>query len=522
LKKMNDMLQNESTSGAVPGGEVNSAEASRARAAMLIVFLVVFIDLLGFGIMLPLLPRFGQQYLGQLLPGGADSPESGPILGLLMASFSAMQFVFAPFWGRISDSRGRRPILLLGLSGSVIFYCLLGIAWELNPERFALLAVVLMFIARIGAGIAGATISTAQAAIADTTTLEKRKVGMALIGAAFGIGFTFGPLLGAGALTFFPEHAGALGFVAAALSMTALILGIRIMPETRFLAPDAHMKKVEWDANGNLVDEGLTPKPAATGAPVLRRKLFDFDALRAALKMPTVGLLIATFFLATFGFAQFESTLSLLNIDNLRLTDVQNFFVFAFVGFTLMLVQGVLYRRLARRLREETFMTIGMLLMGLGVACLGAVTWTAGQANAARLQELKEEGGERFESIKDEKGNIDPKKAPKVEGAEYVRLLLATLGALAIAVAGFAFLTPSVSSLISRRSDPSQQGGILGVNQSASAMARILGPIVGLILYKITSSHLLPYVEGAIVILIMLPLVPRIRRGADALNVTPA
>src|SRR5438132_13783650 len=142
-------------------------ETSANRAAMLIVFLVVFIDLLGFGIMLPLLPRFGKQYLGVLMAGGADSKASGAILGLLMASFSAMQFVFAPFWGRVSDRRGRRPILLLGLSGSVVFYCLLGVAWELDPGRYALLAVVLMFIARIGAGLAGSTISTAQAAIAD-------------------------------------------------------------------------------------------------------------------------------------------------------------------------------------------------------------------------------------------------------------------------------------------------------------------------------------------------------------------
>jgi MFS family permease len=135
-------------------------------------------------------------------------------------------------------------------------------------------------------------------------------------------------------------------------------------------------------------------------------------------------------------------------------------------------------------------MTIGMLLMGLGVACLGAVTWAAGR-------------------------NAD------AQGTEYTQLVLATLAALAIAVTGFAFLTPSVSSLISRRSDPSQQGGILGVNQAASAMARILGPIVGLSLYMATSSHLLPYLEAACLILMMLPLVPRIRRGADAFNVSP-
>src|SRR5437868_14010776 len=155
--KMDEMLRNEST---VEETTAPPAPAAGNRAAMLVVFLVMFIDLLGFGIMLPLLPRLGEFYLGYLLEGGKDSVLGGIILGLLMASFSAMQFVFAPFWGRISDSKGRRPILLLGLCGSVIFYALLGVACEMSVER-ARLAIALMFVARIGAGLSGATIATA-------------------------------------------------------------------------------------------------------------------------------------------------------------------------------------------------------------------------------------------------------------------------------------------------------------------------------------------------------------------------
>src|SRR5437588_8301863 len=117
-----------------------------------------------------------------------------------MASFSLMQFIFAPIWGRLSDRVGRRPILLLGLGGSVVFYALFGYALSLPPSTEAPLALALLFVARIGAGIAGATISTAQAVIADCTPPEKRKHGMALIGAAFGIGFTFGPLIGSASL----------------------------------------------------------------------------------------------------------------------------------------------------------------------------------------------------------------------------------------------------------------------------------------------------------------------------------
>src|SRR5205085_10444279 len=131
------------------------------RSALLIVFLVMFIDLLGFGIVLPLLPRYGREILDPLYPGYENRHVQSMILGLLMSSFSLMQFIFAPIWGRLSDRIGRRPILLLGLAGSVAFYALFGVASEIDAAHAAL-AILLLFIARLGAGIAGATIPTAQ------------------------------------------------------------------------------------------------------------------------------------------------------------------------------------------------------------------------------------------------------------------------------------------------------------------------------------------------------------------------
>src|SRR5262245_56211441 len=202
------------------------------RSALLTVFLVVFIDLLGFGIVLPLLPRYADRLLE---PAGISRQlDRGLVIGGLLSVFSAMQFLFAPIWGRISDRVGRRPILLVGLAGSVVFYALLGYASDL-PLTSAGLALTLLFVARLGQGMAGATISTAQAVIADCTPPEKRKHGMALIGAAFGIGFTFGPIIGATSLAFFPEHHGAIGYVAAGLSFTAFVLGVLLLPETRRL-----------------------------------------------------------------------------------------------------------------------------------------------------------------------------------------------------------------------------------------------------------------------------------------------
>ena len=145
----------------------------KSKSPLLIIFVTVFIDLLGFGIVLPLLPRYGDYF-------GLDQ-----LLGPLMASFSAMQFLFAPLWGRLSDRIGRRPVLLVGLAGSTVFYGLFGLATSLGKdgELLGLSVIPWLFITRIGAGIAGATIPTAQAYIADSTTPETRGKGMAIIGA---------------------------------------------------------------------------------------------------------------------------------------------------------------------------------------------------------------------------------------------------------------------------------------------------------------------------------------------------
>jgi MFS family permease len=423
-----------------------SPQAASPKSALLIVFLVVFIDLFGFGIVLPLLPRYGRE----MIPGGEHSPWAGPILGALMAAFSAMQFFFAPVWGRVSDRVGRRPILLLGLASSVVFYTLFGVASTLGSEGAQALGLALLFVSRIGAGIAGATISTAQAVIADCTSHENRSRGMALIGAAFGIGFFFGPLLGFGALTLFPHSAGGPGFLAAILSFVAGVLGFVLLPET------------------------LRP-----GVSHGRRKWFDLHGLQTALRVPGVGRLILIFFLSTCAFACFEPTLALLTTaKGLGLSDQNNFLVFAYVGLVLALCQGVLYRRLALRVRELTFMWMGTVLMGLGLAGVGVIAWSAAGATA-------------------------------YSGA----LLGALLAALAVAVVGFGFMVPSVQALISRLSDPAKQGEILGVNQSANAISRILGPALGVPLFYLSAAHELPYVFSTALLALVLLLIVRLRQS---------
>ena len=419
-----------------------------ARSALLIVFLVVVIDLLGFGIVLPLLPLFGRDYVQHLV----TTPLAiGAITGMLMAIFSLMQFVFAPVWGRISDRIGRRPVLLVGLTGSVFFYALFGYASQMSSDQ-AGVALLLLFASRLGAGVSGATISTAQAVIADCTPPEGRKSGMALIGAAFGIGFTLGPLVGFAALSLFPQNRSVVGYAAAAISALSLLLGLLLLPETRNFR----------------------------AAPPLDRRWFQWSAFYETITNPALGPVMMVFFLATLGFASFEVTLAQLNKDALELVERHNLLIFAYVGLILMLTQGIIYRRLAKRVTEVSFMFMGILCMGGGVLALGGVTYAA------------------------------------VTGLlPFASLLAVQLIALTLAVIGFAFLTPSAQALISRRSDPARQGEILGVNQSISAMARILGPILGLSLYSATQTHLLPYLFGGILLLLMLPMIPIIRRGGN-------
>ncbi len=418
----------------------------------------MFIDLLGFGIVLPLLPLYATELLEPLF---ASAAVRGAMLGMLMSSFSLMQFMFAPAWGRLSDRVGRRPILILGLGGSVIFYTMFGVASEIGLQGQPLLGLVLLFVARLGAGVSGATISTAQAVIADCTPAEKRAHGMALIGMAFGIGFTVGPLLGFASL--FVDMAGAPGYAAATLSAVACILAVRLLPET-----------------------------LRGGAPLVERRRFNWHGIRTAFTTPTVGLLIVTFFLATFAFGGLESTLALVNKylltgaverneritrEALKTVESRNFLIFAYIGLVLMLVQGLIYRRLVQRVGEVRFLRLGVVCMIVGL--VGGVGVLLGQTNVEN-QTL---------------------------------LILAALAVFTVAVMGFAFLTPSAQSLISRRTDPTQQGEILGVNQSASALARILGPLVSVTLFFVHPSHVLPYLFGAGLLAIVFFLSLRLRQA---------
>ncbi|MBI1900228.1 MAG: MFS transporter [Planctomycetia bacterium] len=306
------------------------------RASLFVLFLTVFIDLLGFGIVIPLLPIYGRDFAGAFYKG-----DSGLVIGLLMSSFSAMQFLFSPMWGRLSDRIGRRPVLMIGLSGSVVFYGMFAVA---TVEK----DIWLLFVSRIGAGIAGATIATAQAYIADATTIDKRHKGMALIGAAFGLGFTLGPLVGLLAVASGKGHPGPwAGIFAALLSLGALLVAMLALPES--------------------LDRSR---------PVTHRPWFGFHSLRDV-RTPSVAMLLLSSFLCVFAFAALESTLSLVlkgtAEDGRTLPTPFNFsyteicLTFAYIGVVLLVAQGVIVRRLAGRVSEGAMGVAGTIAQAGGL-----------------------------------------------------------------------------------------------------------------------------------------------------------
>lgn len=282
---------------------------------LVIIFLTVFIDLLGFGIIIPLLPFYAEHF-------GATAF----MVGLLATSFSLMQFLFAPFWGRLSDRIGRRPVILIGLLGSAFSYALFALATSLP----------LLFVARSLAGIAGANIATAQAFIADTTTPENRARGMGLIGAAFGLGFVFGPAIGG-----FLSHWGYAmpAWFAAGLSLVNFCAALVLLPESR--------------------------RPGDRDTRPGRLEVF-----RRALTRPHLPMVLIVYFLVLVAFSAFEATFALYAERRFGFTSVTIGYMFAWIGIVLAVVQGLLVGKVVGRVGERRLVPAAILLIGISLGLI--------------------------------------------------------------------------------------------------------------------------------------------------------
>ena len=282
---------------------------------LVVIFVTVFIDLLGFGIIIPLLPFYAESF-------GA----SAFTIGLLNTSFSLMQFLFSPIWGRWSDRIGRKPIILIGLLGSCLSYVTMALAPSLT----------LLFVARIVGGIAGANIPTAQAYIADVTTPENRAKGMGRVGAAFGLGFIFGPALG-GLLSGY-SPATPMWF-AAALCLANFVAAWFLLPESR-------------------------------RASASTRTLGRMEAFRHAMKQPTLLLVLSLYFIVTMAFSAFEATFALFTEAKFGYTTTSIGFLFAFIGVILSLIQGVFVGKVVKRVGERRLIPAAIFLISLSIGLI--------------------------------------------------------------------------------------------------------------------------------------------------------
>lgn len=384
-------------------------------APLLVVFLTVFIDLLGFGIVIPLLPIYSKAL-------GSSEMQ----LGLLFSSFSLMQLLFAPMWGRISDRHGRRPVMIGGLLGTAASYVLFGLADTLP----------LLFLSRMLAGFFGANVSTAQAYIADVTQARDRAKGMGMVGAAFGLGFTFGPLLGGELVGISPAMP---GFAAAALSLCAATLGWLKLVEPQRKRDEAS-------------------------------RLFSMDSLREVTREPRVRSLMLLYFLAILAFSGFESmfirfglarfphvfgvsgSFAHATIDQLlAAAPVAGRYMF-FIGLVSAAIQGGLIRRLVPRFGESRLIVAGPFLLAAALAVIGlAPTWT-----------------------------------------------VVLVGCVLLPL-GFGLNNPSLSGLLSRASPASRQGAYLGLNQAFASLARVMGPVLAAAMFE-TRGPSAPFLVSAVIL----------------------
>ncbi|MGI8753637.1 MAG: MFS transporter [Acidimicrobiales bacterium] len=371
-----------------------------------VVWTTVALDLVGFGIVLPILPLYARRF-------HASSLEAT----LLVAAFAGASFVFSPLWGRVADRHGRKPVLIVSLVGTAVGSLVTGLAGGL----------VLLFIGRLIDGVSGASVSVAQASVADVADPRSRPRLFGLLGAAFGVGFVVGPAIGA---------LGALAgprvpfLIAAGLAGTNALVALRRLPET-------HPPSARHEHHGRS-----------------RR----FEALRTPGVLPLISVSLCTLV----AFSAFEATFALFGRDRLGLGIGSSAATFSAVGAVIVIVQGGLVRPVVHRLGEVRTLGVGLLLDAAGLALLApARSWAVA--------------------------------AP----------------ALVVLTVGQGLVQTTMSSTLAGRADPRRRGEVLGAQQSAGGLARVIGPVIGGALLGEHATDW-PYAVGAVLMVVALGLVMRI------------
>jgi len=410
---------------------MSSNQRDASKGALLVLFLVTMIDLIGFGIVIPFLT-----YLVEDLADSQGIVEVGIWVGILMTSYSAAQFLFSPIWGSISDRIGRRPVLMIGLVGNTVFFTMFGLA---NTLLVAL-------VARFMAGVFNGNIAVARAYIGDVSDQKQLATRMGIIGAAFGLGFTIGPFIG-GELsnpaarwevfesTIFETYPYLLPCIAASvLSLLSLIVAYKNLPES--LPVELRSKK----SNMNLIS----------------RFKSSSKNIASTLFSGSISVVIWMTMLFVFGFTIMHAVFILytgMDVSNggLSFNESQNGRIFAVIGIAGILTQGVLIGPLTRKFGSRRLLPISCLVTGLGLTLI-------------------------------------PYTEP-----EYAFIQLGMVSVL-IAMGNGIFQPTSSSILTNLAKDNGMElGVVMGAQESISAFSRILGPLTGGFVWVLTVDKSAPY-----------------------------
>jgi MFS family permease len=433
------------------------------RRILGLIFLTVFMDIVGFSIIIPLFPHLLDHYIraegaaGTLIGSlnsaaewmGGDTVFKKTVLfgGLLSTLYSLLQFVFSPIWGALSDRWGRRRILTVTLAGNALSYLL----WIFAAQFW------LVVVTRLISGMMAGNIAVASAAAADITDEKERTKGMAVVGIAIGMGFVFGPVIGGLASSVQFAHgpvAGSFGLnpfsvpaaIAASLALLNFLLVVKFFPET--LAPE---RRASADAKRPSVFDLATVRSSA-----VRRTSFANLVYQVA-------------------FTGMENTIVFLTLALFAYSPRDNAWLFLFNGACMIFAQG-LARQLVKRLGQRKVVMLGMLIAAVAFVCVALIpTPTPATPSPAWS-----------------------------EGAFYLGL-----GLISFATG---LILPSVSALVSLYSDSSEQGRNLGILRSAGSLARVIGPVTAALLYFHFGSHFWVYLGGA---LLMLPAIWIVRGLPD-------
>lgn len=408
------------------------------RRALLVVFIAIFTDILGFGMIIPLAPILARDF-------GADGLQ----VGFLISIYSIFQFIFAPYWGRLSDSFGRKPILLIGLLGVGLAH----VWFAFSTSIFHL------FVSRALAGFFGGNIVVATAYIADITKPQERSKNLGLIGMAFGLGFTFGPALGFlfillgrqwGTEAPFGESFAAIG--SAIVCLINFVVTSFLLKESLFL---------RTKQAGSTAGEPPTPSQSYLSAfkksnqfarPSFR---FIWETLRSSQK----GLIFLMSFILWISIAQIEPILILLVQDDFHWSKTEAYWGFAYIGFLMTVSQGILVRKFIPRFGERWVNYVGLFFVCLGLFSMGASVFFS---------------------------------------MEFLfRNLMLLAGGVTLFSVGYSLSQTSLSGALSLLSPQKEQGSIFGINQSLSSLARILGPLLGGWCYRDLSHAGAFFVAGA-------------------------